>query len=118
MAALAGQKVLIVEDEILISGYLADELKYAGATVAVANSFASGMAKADEPGLSAAVVDHLMHTQTTEPICMKLCERGVPFVVFTGYDNPGGVFQQGVLIRKPATIQQIVKTLVEMVKPD
>ena len=72
--------------------------------------------KADEPGLSVAIVDHRLHAQTTADICAKLTEHGVPLMVYTGYGNLDEEFKQGVVVRKPASAQTILSKLAELLK--
>lgn len=114
MAIFAGQKVLIAEDEVMIAEHLAHELRSNGATVLVALSHADALRKVDEPGLSIAVVDHRLHNETTEDICARLNERGVPFVIYAGYGKLDDGSKLGVVVRKPATAQTILKKLAEL----
>ncbi len=114
MPTFSGQTVLIVEDEVMIAEYLAHELRVNGATVLIALSHADAIAKADQPGLSVAVVDHKLHNQTTADICAKLNERGVPFVIYTGYGSLNNGCNMGVIVRKPATAQTIINILAEV----
>lgn len=116
MAVFTGQKILIVEDEVMIAEYLAHELRENGATVLIALSHPDALQKADEPGLSIAIVDHRLHAQTTADICAKLTEHGVPFMVYTGYGNLDEEFKQGVVVRKPASAQTILSKLAELLK--
>jgi DNA-binding response OmpR family regulator len=116
MATFAGQKILIVEDEVMIAEYLAHELRENGATVLIALSHGDGLARSDEPGLSIAVVDHKLHNRTTTAICAKLNERGVPFVIYTGYGALEDGCNASAVVRKPAAAQTIINCLAELLK--
>ena len=87
---LAGKRVLVVEDEPLVSLLAEDELRDAGATVlgpAVSVGHALrliGMAVADG-GISAAVLDINLQGEMAMPVADRLAALGVPFVFATGY---------------------------------
>ena len=87
---LTGQRVLVVEDEALVSMLVEDELRDAGATVlgpAVSIDHALrliGTAVADG-GISAAVLDINLQGEAVAPVADRLAALGVPFVFATGY---------------------------------
>lgn len=79
----------------------------------IALSHADALAKSDEAGLSIAVVDHKLHNETTTATSAKLNERGVPFVIYTGYGDLDGCNASAV-VRKPATAQTIINSLAKL----
>lgn len=87
-----GRRILVVEDEPLITFLLEDALMIAGATVVVQAArvaealSAIGTAMA-EGGIDAAVIDYtLADGKTALPVADRLAELGVPFVFATGLD--------------------------------
>ena len=91
VAALAGLRMLIVEDEAMVAMMLEDQLMEMGCVVVgVAGTVSEGLAKienADE--LDAAVLDVNLGGEKVFPVAEKLAERGVPFIFATGYGTAG-----------------------------
>jgi DNA-binding LytR/AlgR family response regulator len=88
LAALAGVRVLIVEDSFLVAEDLADTVTELGCTVVgPAGTLAEGLRHAADAELDGALLDvNLSNNETSFPIAELLRERGVPFVFLTGYD--------------------------------
>jgi len=108
---LRGRSILVVEDEPLIALDIVDCFRQAGASVYSAQNLRDGLRLAHHPDLSAAVVDFGLGDGDGAGLCELLKERGVPFVLHTGYSHPGEVCQPGVLIPKPAAPVELVKTV-------
>ncbi len=89
-AKLKGRRVLVVEDEALVSMLVEDELRDAGAEVmgpvpSVGDALRLIEAAAADGGLSAAVLDINLNGQHVAPLADRLTALGVPFVFATGY---------------------------------
>ena len=83
----SGQRVLVVEDELLISIDLADSLRQHGAAIvgpAATLREALALAGAKEAP-DCAVLDLRLSGEMVFPVADALAERGVPFVFLTGY---------------------------------
>jgi two-component SAPR family response regulator len=83
---LAGRRVLIVEDEFLLAMELEALLKRDGCEVlgpASTVEWALALIYNDEPDL--ALLDVNLKGVRATPVAAALRERGVPFVVITGY---------------------------------
>jgi DNA-binding response OmpR family regulator len=85
---LDGARILVVEDDFLISAELDTILAGAGAqvvgpchTVAQANNLI------EANHLSGAVLDFRLGQETSLPVARQLARHGVPFVFFTGQRN-------------------------------
>jgi DNA-binding NarL/FixJ family response regulator len=86
---LSGMRVLVADDEILIALDLGDILGDAGAEiVGPCGTLAEALRAAEEPELSAAVLDVRLGRDTTETVAARLAERGVPFVFYRGQALP------------------------------
>ena len=79
-SSLQGRVVLVVQRWIIASA-LASPFEANGARVLLAASSRSGLALADHPDLSAAVVD-----SGSRELCRHLFARGIPFLFYTGHD--------------------------------
>jgi len=112
MKILAGQRVLIVEDEPLVALDIADAFKSAGAEVIVSRTLRDALHQAETQHLTAAVVDHALHDGiTTSDVCAKLKERDVPFIVYSGFTKLEGACSDGELVHKPATPAMLLSTM-------
>jgi DNA-binding response OmpR family regulator len=113
---LAGRLVLVVEDEPFVALDVAQGLQAAGANVLMARLVADAMLKAEEPALSAAVLDHGLSDGDTSQVCDKLKKRHVPFVLYSGYSKIAGACSKGVQVHKPASPEVLVSTLVGLLR--
>jgi DNA-binding response OmpR family regulator len=89
-AKLAGKRVLVVEDEPVVSMLVEDELRGAGAEVlgpasTVDRALRLVEAVAADGAISAAVLDINLDGQRVEPVADRLAALGVPFLFATGY---------------------------------
>jgi CheY-like chemotaxis protein len=83
---LSGRRVLVVEDEIIVSWLLEDMLADLGcAVVGPAACVEKALAMIDGEAIDAAVLDVNLNGQPSYPLADALAARGVPFVFSTGY---------------------------------
>jgi CheY-like chemotaxis protein len=83
---LSGRRVLVVEDEIIVSWLLEDMLADLGcAVVGPAACIERALAMIDGDAIDAAVLDVNLNGQPSYPLADALAARGVPFVFSTGY---------------------------------
>ena len=83
---LAGRSILVVEDEGLIALDIADAFERAGASVTTASTLRDATRAVEADGLSA-VIDHRLGSDDSAALRVRLKERGVPFVIHTGFDK-------------------------------
>jgi CheY-like chemotaxis protein len=89
-AWLKDERILVVEDEALVSILVEDELRGAGAEVlgpapTVVDALRLVEAAAADGGISAAVLDINLAGRHVGPLADRLAALGVPFVFATGY---------------------------------
>ena len=111
--------VLLVEDQPLIAYDVEREFRKAGARVISAAQLDVALPMAEHPDLSGAVIDLRLGADSAIPICRRLVDRKIPFVVHTGY-AADAVQQQwpGVpIIQKPARPEEVADRLAECLKP-
>ncbi len=113
---LKGKRVLVVEDEALVSMLVEDELRDAGATVLGpvacvhdAMRLVEAAAAADG-GISAAVLDINLQGKRATPVADRLAALGVPFLFATGYGEGCDRGQHGAAptLRKPFAPERLV----------
>jgi CheY-like chemotaxis protein len=110
--ALAGLRVLVVEDEFLVADMLADALEDAGVVVAgVAGSLAEALAMVEGTRPDLAVIDWNLGGDRSDPVARRLIARGVPFVISTGYGAVAEEFAAIPLISKPYEPASLISAL-------
>ena len=114
-AKLKGKRVLVVEDEALVSMLVEDELRDAGAEVigpvpTVGDALRLIEAAAADGGISAAVLDINLDGQRVEPVADRLAALGVPFLFATGYgeDFDTGAHGAAPILSKPFAPERLV----------
>ena len=114
---LTGLRVLVVEDEALISMLIEDFLEELGCeVVGVASRFEDAMENARTLELDAAVLDVNLAGRLSYPVAQVLRARGVPVVFATGYGTEGlpTELQQAEVLSKPFRQEQLAKALTAM----
>jgi CheY-like chemotaxis protein len=115
--ALSGCRVLVVEDEVLVSWALEDMLAGLGCeVVGPAAGVDLGLALVEAGGIDAAVLDVNLNGQRSYPVADALAARGVPFVFSTGYnkDTMPERYQDFAMLQKPYSRSKLGKTLEEL----
>ena len=84
--ALAGRRILVVEDEMLIAIDYCEGLKAAGAEIiGPFPAAAEALKSVDTAAIDVAVLDYALSDETSDPLQEALESRGIPFVVISGY---------------------------------
>jgi PAS domain S-box-containing protein len=86
--SLADMRLLVVEDELLVSMLIQEILGELGATVAGPyGRLADGLAAAKAERFDGAILDLNLAGESADPLADLLLARGVPFVFITGYQR-------------------------------
>jgi ActR/RegA family two-component response regulator len=111
---LDGRLILVVEDEPLVSLDIVKALRAVGASVLSAGYAESALCTTEHPRLAAAVVDLHLGDGSGMAICKRLQERGLPFVIYTGYPPmvTSAECADAPVIIKPAPPGDIIRALV------
>jgi len=111
---LAGRRVLIVEDESMVTMLLQDTLADIGCEIAgVAFRYADALAKARSLSFDVAILDVNLNGEHTFPIADALAERALPFVFSTGY-GPASLpasLQSAPILQKPFQQRDLERAL-------
>ena len=113
---LSGLSILVVEDEPLVALDIAQGLQAAGAAVLTAHTLVDGIRLASYPDLSAAVVDFGFKDGDGSTLCQRLKERGVPFLLHTGYTHVHEACSSAMVVPKPAAPEQLVSAIESLIK--
>lgn len=116
---MAGLRVLVVEDEALLSMLVEDALADLGCTVLgpfMRLQPALEAAAAAEPALDAAILDVNVAGERSFPLADLLLQRGVPVVFTTGYDEGGLDERWRVLpiLHKPFSDDELKRVIVQV----
>jgi CheY-like chemotaxis protein len=117
-ASLAGLKVLVVEDEALVSMLLEDMLSDLGCEiVGPIMRLAEALATAEDPAqaMDIAILDVNLAGERSFPVAEALERRGCLFVLATGYDDAGidERWRDRPMLRKPFLPHQLEQSLHE-----
>jgi CheY-like chemotaxis protein len=89
-SALAGRRVLLVEDEMMVAWMLRSMLIGLGcAVIGPATRVKRAMSMLEAEAIDAAVLDIKLHGLRSYLIADALVARGIPFVFSTGYQKDG-----------------------------
>lgn len=110
--SLEGRRVLLVEDESLVSMLAEDVFADAGCVVLLAMRLGEAIKLAEEAEIDFAVLDvNLGGGETSYPVAEVLLERQIPFVFATGYDIEGldPRFQSRPRVQKPYSPERLLQ---------
>ena len=112
---MPSRSILIIEDEPLIAMMLEDFLDSLGhQVVAIAETVADASARVAEGGFDVAIVDvNLKNGENAWPLCDRLSDAGLPFILATGghIDPPPAQHSGAPVLAKPYTIDAIEPAL-------
>jgi CheY-like chemotaxis protein len=113
---LAGRRILVIEDEMLIRMTIEDMLADLGCeSVTATGTSDKAVALVDGQIFDAAVLDMNLNGGSSQIVADALAARGVPFVVATG--NKGDVwegFRDRTVLRKPFKYTDLVEALTRL----
>lgn len=111
---LLGRRVLVVEDEVMVSWILEDMLAELGCqVVGPAARVEQALAMVDAETIDLAVLDVNLNGQKSFPVADALVARDVPFVFSTGYDIHGvpDAYKMFPMLQKPYEQAYLVTAL-------
>jgi two-component SAPR family response regulator len=115
---LEGSRVLVVEDDFILSMALEAMLAEAGAEIAgVCRTLSDALSLAEGDDLSAAILDIQLGEDTVVPVARRLFDRGIPFLFYTGQTETGPIrseWPRCTIISKPAQPGTIISALARL----
>ena len=115
--SLQGLRVLVVEDEMMVSMLIEDMLSDLGCTVVgPASRLDEAMELAQAGGIDCAVLDVNLGGQPIFPLADLLREKGAPFAFATGYGDAGlrEVDRGSPVLQKPFREGDLARVLAEL----
>ena len=103
------RRVLIVEDDCIISSSLTDDLNEFGFVVlGPADNLMDAIAIASRSALDCALIDIALGGENALPVAQILTDRHIPFVFMTGAsESAEGTFDNTPVLPKPFTIEEL-----------
>jgi CheY-like chemotaxis protein len=87
---LAGRRILVVEDEMLVLMHIEMALEELGCTeISAASNVADAVGLLAGQSFDAAMIDVNLRGEKSYPIADVLTQRGIPFAFSTGYSDHG-----------------------------
>ena len=113
---LAGERILIVDDEYIIVLDLVETLTRAGASTLTARNSKGALRCLRDSHVSLAVLDiRLAEHEDCFAISDELARQGVPFIFLTGYATAPRQWEHIPLLTKPAS-PEVTNTLYHLCK--
>ena len=113
---LQGRSILIVEDEPFITMDLTIALEATGASVTSTNTLKHALLLVEHDGLSAAILDHVLGDGDSSLLYKRLNERGIPFMIYSGFPTIDAETHRALHIQKPASHDVLVAATEELVR--
>jgi CheY-like chemotaxis protein len=114
---LEGRSILVVEDQPLIALDITQALEDAGASVTTTNTLRHALILVEHDDLAGAILDHALPDGDSSALCSRLKERGVPFIIYSGFDAFDGECRGAPHLPKPASEEQLVTAIAGLVSP-
>lgn len=119
--ALAGKRILLIEDEYFIASDLKRALRDEGAVpIGPVGDVAAGLALIEREPLDAALLDVNLEGESSFPIADRLAENDVPHLFLTGYDGWSlpDAYRDAPRIAKPFAVDRVIGALAQLVRPE
>jgi DNA-binding response OmpR family regulator len=116
--SLEGRSILIVEDEPLIVMDITQAFEATGAALTTTNTLKHALILVEHDGLSGAILDHALGDENSFRLCARLTERGIPFMIYSGFDRVEGACKGALHLSKPATHGALVSAMEGLILGD
>ena len=113
---LKGATILVVEDEPLIAIDISMAFETVGAHLTTTNTLKHAKILVEHDGLSAAIVDHALPDGDSTSLCTRLTERGVPFLIYSGYRTIDGACSDAPHVSKPASHEDLLDAMEALIR--
>ena len=113
--SLDGRSILIVEDEPLIVMDITQQFEATGAALTTTNTLHHAMILAEHDGLSGAILDHSLGDGNSCLLCARLTQRGIPYLIYSGYPTVEGSCAGAQRVSKPAARGELVAAMENLI---
>jgi DNA-binding response OmpR family regulator len=113
---LQDSSILVVEDEPLIAMDIAMAFESSGAHLTSTNTVKHAKLLVEHDGLSAAILDHALSDGDSTSLCTRLAERGVPFLMYSGFNTTDDACKNAPHLKKPASHAQLLNAMEALIR--
>ncbi|HET7676036.1 MAG TPA: response regulator [Gammaproteobacteria bacterium] len=112
---IAGMRVLLVEDEMVLAMSFADLLALSSCHVVKAVSVAHALRCIAGGGFDGALLDVNLGTEDIYPVADELVRRGIPLIFVTGYNRRTlrADLRERPLVHKPFLLEELEQVMAE-----
>ena len=87
-----------------------------GAHITSTNTLKHAVLLVEHDSLCGAILDHALGDGDSSILCARLRERGVPFMIYSGFEKVEGACAGAPHLSKPATHEMLVAALAELIR--
>lgn len=114
--SLERRSILVVEDQPLIVMDITQAFEGTGAALTTTNTLKHALILVEHDGLSGVILDHALGDGDSSLLCQRLKERGIPFMIYSGYDTVEGPCKGALHITKPAAEGVLVAAMERLIR--
>ena len=86
-----------------------------GAHITSTNTLKHAVLLVEHDGLSGAILDHALPDGDSSVLCARLKERGVPFMIYSGFEEVEGACQGAPHLTKPASHATLLAMMADLI---
>jgi CheY-like chemotaxis protein len=117
-SSLEGLSILVVEDQPLVALDISQQFEAAGAALTTTNTLKHALILVEHDGLAGAILDHALGDGDSSLLCQRLRDRGIPFMIYSGYDTVCGACKDALHVSKPAAEGALVAAMEGLIMSD
>ena len=115
---LTGRRILIVEDEALVSLMLADVLESAGAVVVgPVSTVKAALDLLGAEAIDCAILDIKLGDGISVPVAEALAALGIRFVIATGSDTVPAGYNGAPVLHKVFLPEEVIERMADILRP-
>ena len=115
-SSLEGRSILVVEDQPLVALDITQQFEATGAALTTTNTLKHALILVEHDGLAGAILDHALGDGDSSLLCARLKERGIPFMIYSGFNTVGGACAGALHIDKPAADGELVAAMEGLIR--
>jgi DNA-binding response OmpR family regulator len=112
---LNGRSVLVVETSAIIAWSIGNAFEKAGARVMVTGSLEEALRLVEVEHLSGAIIPCLLRDGDSSPLCERLNQQGIPYLMHTGRAEVHEACRCAPVVKKPAKPALLVEILGDLI---
>jgi DNA-binding response OmpR family regulator len=87
-----------------------------GAHLTTTNTLKHAKLLVEHDGICAAILDHALPDGDSTSLCERLAQRGIPFLIYSGYPTHDGPLKDAPHLAKPASHEVLLKVIEALIR--